>query len=73
MTAEKNSLVQFCSTGFLHKATFRMTEKNSNNLGFGNRIEDPNNHYTKGITLSHKENPTKSPGWGHKRKRPVRQ
>jgi hypothetical protein len=33
-------------------------------LGFGNRIEDPNNQDTKGITLSHKESPTKSPGWG---------
>jgi hypothetical protein len=48
-------------------------KKNLNNLGFGNRIEDPNNQDTKGIILNHKESPTKSPWWGHKGKRLVRQ
>jgi hypothetical protein len=33
MTAEKNSLVQFCSIGLLHNATFGMTEKKLKQLG----------------------------------------
>jgi hypothetical protein len=33
MTAEKFSLEQFCSIGFLHKATFCMTEEKLKQLG----------------------------------------
>jgi hypothetical protein len=48
-------------------------KKNLNNLGFGNMIKDPNNQDTKGIILNHKESPTKSPWWGHKGKKLIRQ